>query len=65
MTENGGGGGREAGRWAVGVEVKIGGKEGERAAKGRGGARSKGRWRRLNRIAMGHQWTAEKAGFLR
>lgn len=31
----------------------------------RGGARSKGRWWRLNRIAMGHQWTAEKAGFLR
>lgn len=26
----------ETGRWAVGVEAKIGGKGGERAAKGRG-----------------------------
>lgn len=54
----------EAGRWALGVGAKIGGKGGESAVKGRGGAGSKGRWR-LNRIAMGHQWTAEKAGFLR
>lgn len=38
---------------------------GERPVKGRGQARSKGRWRRLNRNAMGHQRTAEKAGFLR